>query len=48
MEERCRPKSNLFFGLALACVANFSAQTCKPMNIAEIATYIGPDREQLL
>jgi hypothetical protein len=49
MEERCLFQSNYFFGLALlACSGNFSAQTRKPMTIAEIATYMGPDREQLL
>jgi iron(III) transport system substrate-binding protein len=43
------PRVISFFGLALlACAANSSAQTRKPMTTAEIATYTGPDREQLL
>jgi iron(III) transport system substrate-binding protein len=40
---------NNFLSLALLlCAANVSAQTRKPMTVAEMATYMGPDRAQLL
>ena len=42
------PKIIYLFSLVLMCAANLSAQTAKPMTTSEIATYMGPDREQLL
>ena len=43
------PRVIYFFGLVLlACAPDSSAQTRKPMTTAEIATYMGRDREQLL
>ena len=45
---RLRRLNNLFGLALLLCAANVSAQTRKPMTVAEIATYMGPDREQLL
>jgi iron(III) transport system substrate-binding protein len=45
---RLRRLNNLFGLALLLCTANVSAQTRKPISVAEIATYMGPDREQLL